>query len=35
MSRIAKKALTVPKGVDVSINGQTMKVKGAKGAFDM
>jgi large subunit ribosomal protein L6 len=35
MSRIAKKALTVPTGVEVSINGQTMKVKGAKGAFDL
>ncbi|MFN3785501.1 MAG: 50S ribosomal protein L6 [Thiothrix sp.] len=34
MSRIAKKALTLPKGVEVSINGQNLKVKGAKGAFD-
>ena len=34
MSRIAKKALTVPKGVEVSINGQTLKIKGGKGSFD-
>ncbi|WGZ93767.1 MAG: 50S ribosomal protein L6 [Candidatus Thiothrix putei] len=34
MSRIAKKALTVPKGVEVSISGQSLKVKGGKGSFD-
>jgi large subunit ribosomal protein L6 len=34
MSRIAKKALTVPQGVEVSISGQSMKVKGSKGSFD-
>ncbi|MGB3917717.1 50S ribosomal protein L6 [Thiothrix litoralis] len=34
MSRIAKKALTVPKGVEVSISGQSLKVKGSKGSFD-
>ena len=34
MSRIAKKALTLPKGVDVSIDGQNLKIKGGKGAFD-
>lgn len=34
MSRIAKKALTLPKGVEVSISGQSLKVKGSKGAFD-
>lgn len=34
MSRIAKKALTLPKGIEVSISGQNLKVKGAKGAFD-
>lgn len=34
MSRIAKKALTLPKGVEVSISGQNLKVKGTKGAFD-
>lgn len=34
MSRIAKKALSLPKGVEVSISGQNLKVKGSKGAFD-
>ncbi|MBU1724944.1 MAG: 50S ribosomal protein L6 [Gammaproteobacteria bacterium] len=34
MSRIAKKPLTLPKGVDVSINGQDLKIKGSKGSFD-
>lgn len=34
MSRIAKKALTVPQGVEVSISGQSLKVKGGKGSFD-
>ncbi|MEN9503181.1 MAG: ribosomal protein [Pseudomonadota bacterium] len=34
MSRIAKKALTLPNGVEVSINGQALKIKGGKGSFD-
>lgn len=34
MSRIAKKALDLPKGVEISINGQNLKIKGSKGAFD-
>ena len=34
MSRIAKKALSLPKGVEVSINGQSLTVKGGKGSFD-
>ncbi len=34
MSRIAKKALTLPKGVEVSISGQNLKIKGGKGTFD-
>lgn len=34
MSRIAKKVLALPKGVEVSISGQNLKVKGGKGAFD-
>lgn len=34
MSRIAKKALSLPKGVEVSLSGQNLKIKGAKGAFD-
>jgi large subunit ribosomal protein L6 len=34
MSRIAKKALALPSGVQVSISGQNMSVKGSKGAFD-
>ena len=31
MSRIGRKAITVPSGVDVTIAGQTVKVKGPKG----
>ena len=31
MSRIGKKPIPVPKGVDFSINGNTVKVKGPKG----
>ena len=31
MSRIGRKPITVPSGVDVTIEGQTVKVKGPKG----
>lgn len=31
MSRIGKKPIEIPKGVDVKIDGQTVTVKGAKG----
>jgi large subunit ribosomal protein L6 len=31
MSRIGRKPITVPSGVDVTIDGQTVKVKGPKG----
>jgi large subunit ribosomal protein L6 len=31
MSRIGRKSIPVPAGVDVTINGQTVKVKGPKG----
>ena len=31
MSRIGKKTITVPKGVNVTLNGQTITVKGPKG----
>ena len=31
MSRVAKKPIELPKGVDININGQTVKVKGPKG----
>ena len=31
MSRLGKKPVSVPKGVTVSVNGQTVKAKGAKG----
>lgn len=34
MSRIAKKPLALPKGVEVSISGQNLQVKGGKGSFD-
>ncbi len=34
MSRIAKKPVTIPSGVEVSIDGSTVKVKGSKGTLD-
>jgi large subunit ribosomal protein L6 len=34
MSRVAKKPVSVPSGVDVSIDGQVVKVKGAKGQME-
>lgn len=33
MSRIGKKAITIPAGVDVEIEGNTVTVKGAKGTL--
>lgn len=33
MSRVAKSPVTLPKGVEVAINGQDVEVKGAKGAL--
>lgn len=33
MSRVAKAPITLPKGVEVSISGQTVQVKGAKGTL--
>jgi len=34
MSRVAKNPITVPKGVDISINGHAVSVKGPKGSLD-
>ena len=34
MSRIAKKPISVPSGVEVTIDGQTVTVKGAKGTLE-
>jgi large subunit ribosomal protein L6 len=34
MSRIAKRGLTMPSGVEVKIDGQKLNIKGGKGAFD-
>ena len=34
MSRVAKAPVTLPKGVEVTINGQQIEVKGAKGSLD-
>ena len=34
MSRIGKRVITVPKGVDVKIEGSTVKVKGPKGELE-
>lgn len=31
MSRVGKKPIVIPQGVDVTLNGQTVKVKGPKG----
>jgi large subunit ribosomal protein L6 len=33
MSRVAKRPIKIPKGVEVKINGQEVAVKGAKGAM--
>ncbi|HXH54941.1 MAG TPA: 50S ribosomal protein L6 [Gammaproteobacteria bacterium] len=35
MSRIAKKPLTVPKGVEFNQNGRDVHIKGVKGAFKL
>ena len=35
MSRIGRKAVTVPSGVTASVEGQTVKVKGPKGAMQI
>ena len=35
MSRIGKKAVSVPSGVTANVEGQTVKVKGAKGAMQI
>ena len=35
MSRIGRKDITLPKGVDVTVNGQHVTVKGAKGTLEM
>lgn len=34
MSRVAKNPLQIPSGVDVSINGNTVTIKGAKGFLE-
>ena len=35
MSRVAKKPVALPKGVEVTISGQTVKAKGKTGASEM
>lgn len=35
MSRIGRKAIALPKGVEVKVDGQAVKVKGAKGTLEM
>ncbi len=35
MSRVAKQPITVPKGVEVNIDGRKVAVKGAKGVAEM
>ena len=31
MSRVGNAPVAIPKGVEISVNGQTLKVKGSKG----
>ena len=35
MSRVAKSPITLPKGVEVKINGQQVAVKGGKGSLEL
>ncbi len=35
MSRVAKKPVELPKGVEVTLNGQELSVKGAKGVLNL
>jgi large subunit ribosomal protein L6 len=35
MSRIAKRGLEIPKGVEVKIDGQRLNVKGSKGSLEL
>ncbi|MCU0304598.1 MAG: 50S ribosomal protein L6 [Thermoanaerobaculales bacterium] len=35
MSRIGKKPITIPKGVEVKVDGNVVRVKGPKGALDV
>jgi large subunit ribosomal protein L6 len=35
MSRVAKNPIELPKGVEVTINGQSVTVKGAKGSMNL
>ncbi len=35
MSRVAKAPITLPKGVEITVNGQDVQVKGAKGTLGM
>ena len=35
MSRIGKRAVSIPSGVTVSVDGQTVKMKGPKGALEL
>jgi large subunit ribosomal protein L6 len=35
MSRVANNPVTLPKGVDINIDGSTVSVKGGKGSMEM
>ena len=35
MSRVAKNPIPLPKGVEISVNGRTVTVKGGKGSLSM
>ncbi len=34
MSRVAKKPIEIPSGVEINLSGQSVAIKGPKGAFD-
>jgi large subunit ribosomal protein L6 len=34
MSRVAKKPIELPAGIEISVQGQALTVKGSKGSFD-
>ena len=35
MSRVAKKPINLPKGVELNVQGETLNVKGPKGTMDL
>ena len=35
MSRVANNPVKLPSGVEITLNGQALKVKGSKGSLDL